>query len=215
MPVKIIGTSHIAKESIQKVRALILEQKPEIVAVELDEARAKALFMRKQPKPSLSSIGQIGLGGFLFQIIGMRLQKSLGKQVKTKPGADMKAAIEAAKEIKADLIFIDQPIQITLKNISKISIFEKLKFFFYLLASPFSKEKIEFDLSKVPREDLVYQMIGQLKNEFPGLYKALVADRDEYISHGIKHLAGHFPDKNILVVLGAGHLKGVKKLLKT
>lgn len=213
MPVKIIGTSHIARESIQKVRRLIVDDRPEIVAVELDEARANALYDRHARKVPLSAIKTLGFYGFLFQLIGGSLQQKLGKLVKTKPGADMKAAIDAAREIKADVVLIDQPIQDTLKNISKISLWEKLKFAFWLLASMFSKQDIEFELEKVPAEDLIYKMISQLKKEFPGLYKAIVADRDEYIAHQIKHLAGHLPDKKILVVIGAGHLSGVKKLL--
>ncbi|MBI4096012.1 MAG: TraB/GumN family protein [DPANN group archaeon] len=213
MPVNIIGTSHIARESIQKVRRLVIDGKPDIVAVELDAARANALYDKHKRKVPLSAIKTLGFYGFLFQLIGGSLQQKLGKLVKTKPGADMKAAIDAAREVNAEIALIDQPIQDTLKNISRIRIWEKLKFVFWLLASMFSKQDLDFELDKVPAEDLVYKMISQLKKEFPGLYKAIVADRDEHIVNQIKHLAGHFPDKKILVVIGAGHLKGVKTLL--
>ncbi len=213
MPVKIIGTSHIARESIRKVTSLILETRPDIVAVELDEARAKALYEKQKRKVPLSAIKTLGFYGFLFQLVGSGLQNKLGKIVHQKPGADMKAAMNAAKKINSQIALIDQPIQDTLRNISKINIWEKLKFAFWLLASMFSKQDIEFELDRVPSENLIYELISRLKKEFPGLYKAIVSDRDEYITHQIKHLAGHFPDKNILIVVGAGHLAGVKKLL--
>ena len=51
-----------------------------------------------------------------------------------------------------------------------------------------------------------------LKKELPGIYKVLVAERDVYMSKRIKALAREF-DK-IVVVIGAGHYDGIKKLLQ-
>ena len=36
---KIIGTSHIAKESVEEVKDTILKEKPDIIALELDRKR--------------------------------------------------------------------------------------------------------------------------------------------------------------------------------
>ena len=43
----VIGTSHIAKESVVQVKRVIEELKPSFVAVELDQARARALLSKK------------------------------------------------------------------------------------------------------------------------------------------------------------------------
>ena len=207
-----IGTSHISKESIDKVREKILSEKPDIVAIELDEGRLRALLAGKKKIP-LSAIRQLGLFGFLFQVVGSHFQRELGRQVKQTPGIDMKTAYLAAKKVNAKIFLIDQPIQTTLQKISKVPLFEKIKFFFSILFGVFSKEKIELDLTKVPAEDMILKLARDFKDEFPNFYGVLVTERDKYISNQILHVGKHFPDKNILVVLGAGHLKGVRRLL--
>ncbi len=212
MAVQFIGTSHISEESIEKVKQKISDEKPQIVAIELDEARLRALLTKRR-KISLSAIKQLGLFGFVFQMIGSHFQRKLGKEVKQMPGADMKTAYLAAKKINAKIFLIDQPIQTTLQKISKISLFEKIKFVFSLIGGVFSKQQINFDLRKVPDEKTILSLTKDFKKEFPGVYRVLVTERDNYIANQIKHLQKHFPDETILVVLGAGHLKGVKKLL--
>ena len=212
MPIQFIGTSHISEESIKKVREKILLETPAVVAIELDSGRLQALLTR-QRKAGLSAITQLGLFGFVFQLIGSHFQRKLGRQVKQIPGIDMKTAYLAAKKINAKIFLIDQPIQITLQKISRIPLTEKLKFVFNIITGVFSNEKIECDLTKVPAEDMILKLTKDFKNKFPNFYKVLVTERDRYIANQISHIEKHFPDETILVVLGAGHLKGVKKLL--
>ena len=215
MAVQILGTSHIAEESIKKVEQVISEWKPDVVAVELDHARLHALY-QEQRKVPLSAIGQLGLYGYLFQMLGGSLQRKLGKLVNQKPGADMKAAVDAARNIGAQIALIDRPIEVTLQKLKRLSIWEKLKLIGFLLRAfiPIGG-KIEMDLKKVPESATLEDLVAILKNEFPGLYKILVTERDAVLARNIQKLADSLPDKKILVVIGAGHLKGVKKLLAT
>jgi len=215
MAVKIIGTSHIAKESEQQISDYIALEKPDIVAVELDASRAVAIF-QPQRKLKITDIPRIGLMGWLFAAIGSWAQKKLGEGVNMVPGADMRAAMIAARKIKARIALIDRPIQITLKRLSsEMSFFQKLKFFGYLFFGEFFKsEKVEFNLEKVPGSELVEVLTKKLRQMFPALYKVLVSERDEFIANQIKLLKRENPKSNILVVVGAGHLRGVKALLK-
>ncbi|MFH0868962.1 MAG: TraB/GumN family protein [archaeon] len=215
MAVKIIGTSHIAKESESAIREYILLEKPDIVAVELDAARAVSIF-QPQRKLKITDIRRVGLMGWLFAAVGSWLQRKLGSGVDMTPGADMRVAITAARQVKARVALIDRPIQLTLKRLStEMSFYQKAKFFAYLLfGSLFPSEKVEFDLNKVPEEKLVQQLTKKLKQKFPSLYRVLVSERDEFIANQIKLLKSENLGKNILVVVGAGHLHGVKALLK-
>ena len=43
MGIEIIGTGHIFERSVREVREAIYETRPDVVAVELDEARYRAL----------------------------------------------------------------------------------------------------------------------------------------------------------------------------
>ncbi len=212
MVIQFLGTSHISEESIEKVKQKISEEKPDVVAVELDEARLHALLSDKRKIP-LSAIKQLGLFGFLFQVIGAHLQKQLGKEVKQMPGIDMKTAYLAAKKSGAKIFLIDQPIQITLRKISKINLFEKVRFILNIVGGAFSKEKINFDLRKIPDEKTILRLTKNFRKQFPSFYSVLVTERDNYLANQIKQLERRFPNERILVVLGAGHLGGVRKLL--
>jgi len=217
MPIKIIGTSHIAKESVAKIKKEILHFKPEIVAVELDANRIRFLFSKKR-KFQLSAIRTIGFTGFLFSLIGSFAQRKLGERVGLFPGADMRAAIQAARKINSKIFLIDLPIGVTLRRISQnMSLFEKIKFIGFLLGGfifSTSPELKEFDLNKVPNEKLISALIRELRKRFPKLYKVLIEDRDKYMAEQIIRLLALFPNNKILVVVGAGHISGIKKHLK-
>lgn len=215
MTLQIIGTSHIAKESVSLLTEKILAEKPEIVAVELDVSRFHSIFQPPR-KIRITEIQSVGFMGWLFAVIGSWLQRKFGESVNTTPGADMRAAIIAAKKVGARIALIDRPIQITLKRLSKeMTFFMKLKFFSYLLfGGLFQSEKEKFDLHKVPDEKLIRKLTSGLKKKFPTLYKVLVSERDEFIANQIKLLRRENPKSNIIVVLGAGHISGVKELLK-
>ena len=66
----LIGTSHIASESIKEVEKTIKNLQPKIVALELDRIRAHALLSNKKRRIRLKDIREIGGKGFLFNILG-------------------------------------------------------------------------------------------------------------------------------------------------
>ena len=119
MPLRIIGTSHIAAQSIQEIKKAFTQEKPELVAVELDLQRASALFQAGKSKISLSQAFTLGLKGFIFAKLGQMVQQKLGKMVGVSPGSEMKTALELAKEHHLEVAFIDQPLPITLQRFSK------------------------------------------------------------------------------------------------
>lgn len=213
MTLTLIGTSHIAKESEQRIQKYILSEKPDIVAVELDPSRLHSIFQPPR-KIRITEIPKIGFMGWAFAVIGSWLQRKFGESVDMVPGADMRIAIITAKHIGAKIALVDRPIQLTLRRLStEMTLWTKLKFFFYLFSGVFRSEKLEFDLEKVPEEKVIHQLTAELRHKFPALYKVLVTERDEFIAHQLKLLKMQNPDSNIMAVLGAGHLSGVKALL--
>ena len=150
--IKVLGTSHISKQSVDEIKNTIKEFKPDIVAVELDDQRYHALMSRVRRKIKLRNALKLGLFGFLFYIIGSISQKVLGKKTGQQPGIDMKTGIIEGKKSGAKVALIDRDISITLYRLSKrVSMKEKSKLVFYLLFGGFSKNKINLDLTKVPK----------------------------------------------------------------
>lgn len=218
---KIIGTSHIAKQSIEEITRAIEEDKPDIVAVELDVQRAAALLHQQKTKMSFRDIAKIGVKGYAFVKIGQYIQQKLGKIVGVAPGSEMKTALELAQKNKIKVAFIDQPIQITLKNFSKeLTWKEKGRFLLDIIFGLFFPKKQlkkyaleKFDLRRVPDQEVIAKIINQMKKQYPSIYKTLITDRNKYMVKQLVKLLRAHPEKKILAVVGAGHKEGMEKLL--
>ncbi len=221
---RIIGTSHIAQQSLDEIERAFQQHKPDIVAVELDRKRLHALLSDERASPNLSAIGKVGLKGYLFAVIGGFLQRKLGNIVGVKPGSEMKLAVELAKKMSTKIALIDQDIEITLKKFSiRITWREKFRFVVDVFNSLLFKKKVlaelgigqdALDLSKVPGKELVKRLILQLKKRYPNVYDVLVDERNKIMANNISKLIHKFPDENILVVIGAGHEDEVFAMVK-
>ncbi len=209
----IVGTSHISEESIREVEKVILETKPEIVALELDRRRFEHLINGKKTKLRLRDIGNIGIKGFIFNLIGAFIENKLGKLVNVKPGSEMKKATEIAKLVNARIALVDQDIGVTLSRLSKeITYKEKFRFLWDLIKGIFVRQKINFDLRKVPSKELINKLVKQLKGRYPNLYKVLIHERNIHIGRMLYMLRNY----RVVAVIGAGHedevINEIKKL---
>jgi pheromone shutdown-related protein TraB len=221
MSVHIIGTSHIAQQSINEIKKGFSELKPQIVAVELDVGRAQVLLSGVKSKISLADIMQIGVKGYLFAKIGQIVQQKLGQSIGVSPGEEMKTALELAKKEQLQIALIDQPIKNTLRNFSKeLTWKEKFRFLGDIFLGIFTAKRQlkkagldKLDLSKVPGSKMITIMMKQLRNRYPSIYKTLVEDRNKYMVKQIVKLLRENKDKKILVVVGAGHKEGMEELL--
>jgi pheromone shutdown protein TraB len=240
--IEVLGTNHIAKESITKIKKAFKDLSPEIVCLELDFQRYKGLVTNQKPNYNPAIIKQVGLKGYLFAVIGGIVQKQLSKKTGYKPGIDMKTAGELAKKNKSLLLLIDQPIKKTLWNIShKISKKDKKNFwsdigwsfllailgqklFFKIFRSQKVKNKIysrimhlgsqSFSLNSIPNQDLILELMKKVKSIYPSIYKILVHDRNKFMATNLHNISLKHPDKTVLAVVGAGHVTGMLELLK-
>jgi len=212
----IIGTSHISKQSVKEIKSFIETELPEIVAVELDKARLIQLMSENEEKASLRSSFRVGLAGFAFAMIGRYAQKKLGDVVGMKPGSDMKSAITLANKHKLKVALIDQNIAITLKKFSKAfgfkDIWQAVKDFILAIFQK-KEDLIRFDIRKVPSEKVIEELIGELQSKYPSIYDVLVHQRNKFMAKKLLHIVQKEPDKKILAVVGAGHVKGISEIL--
>ena len=212
MSIYLIPTSHVAEESIRKIKEVIEKIKPDCVAVELDKSRYLALKHKE-------SSGAPNLGfttNLIFKLL-KKLQEKIGDIVGIMPGSDMLTAVEFSRFQNIPVYFIDQDIQTTLESLKTLKLAEKLKLIKYALTASFyiytkkgGSDKI--DLTKVPPEKLIDQAMKVFKTTFPQLYKILVEDRNQHMAANLKKLSENY--KTIVAVVGAGHYKGIKNLLQ-
>lgn len=212
----ILGTSHIAKESVIKVKGAIRNLKPDIIALELDKERLPSLLSKKR-KISLSSIKKLGLKAFFLNLLGSYIEKSLSKKTGILPGTEMRAAFLLAKKHKIQIFLIDQPIKITLNNLtSKITRKEKFQFLKDIFSSIiFRKRQITFNLNEVPSEKIINELIKEIKSKYPTVYKILVEERNIYMTKVLNKIMNTYKNKRILAIVGAGHAKDIVGELKS
>ena len=81
----IIGTSHIARQSIKEVSDAFRTFEPDILAVELDKARLASLLSEEKPKIRWKSIRTVGIKGFFFpyQLAGIETEPFVYQRGKT------------------------------------------------------------------------------------------------------------------------------------
>lgn len=217
----IIGTSHVAKQSLNEVEQTIENEKPDIIAVELDKKRYYSLLNKgkqKSNKISIYNIRRIGFKGFLFSLIGAWASKKIGKLVGVSPGSEMIKAIKLAKKKKIRLALIDQDIEITLRRFSQeLTWRERWNFIVDIVTSPFKRKEfkeLNIDLTKVPEKHIIKKLIKKVKKRYPNIYKVLIAERNLVMASHLNALMLNNPHMKIVAVIGAGHEEEIIKLLK-
>lgn len=214
----LIGTSHVAIESVRLAENIILSEKPKFVALELDRGRFLALMDEKAKKGiSFRMIREVGIRGVIFGSLGAWVEKKIGKAVGVSPGSEMKMAAISAAKVKATIALIDRDIRVTIRHLFKYLTWkEKWRF----VADIFNgvvlrkREVEEFDLRKVPPEELIEKLLTQTKGRYPGFYKALVEERNEHMAKNLYKLMNNYKEDKIVALVGAGHEKEMVRLIQ-
>jgi len=127
--VTVVGTAHVSHESVERVEQTIEEERPDVVAVELDEGRYRQ--MQGETPDDLEPSDLLG-GNTVFQFLAYWMlsyvQTRLGDRFDIDPGADMMAAVDTAKELGLGVALVDRDIQTTIQRFwTRLTLLERLK----------------------------------------------------------------------------------------
>ena len=209
----ILGTSHIAQQSLQQVYDLMEKQDPDIVALEIDKGRMAGLMSKEKKKPRFRDISKLGFKAYFINKLGSYAESKLGESVGVEPGSEMKLAYTLARTRHKKIALIDQDIRTTIKRL-KLTWKEKFRVIPDLIRTVFVKNKIPFDLRNVPDEDTIKFLLAKVKKNYPTVYRVLVVERNEFMANRLFNLMLAFPNLEILAVVGAGHAKDILDLVK-
>ena len=214
----LLGTAHVSQASCDEVKAAIIEKKPDCVAIELDEQRFASLNDGEKWK-NLDIIKILKeKKGFLLlaNLVLSSFQKRMGANVGVKPGDEMRAGIEAAKELGIPAEMVDRPIQTTLRRAwTKNSGYGKVKLLSALLASAASKEEVSGEeIENLKNKSEMDGMMAELAEFMPSVKEVLIDERDFYLAAHIWEAVQKGERKSVIAVLGAGHLPGVQAHLE-
>ncbi len=213
--ITLIGTAHVSPESVEEVKETISGELPECIAVELDEKRYDSMT-NPDKYSNVDIISVLKRGEALLILANLILgsfQKRMGNNVGVKPGDEMQAAIDLAKEKGIPFELVDRSIKVTLNRAwTKNSFWGKCKLLSALITSAFSKEEVSpEEIESLKKENEMDSMMGELSDFLPTVKEVLIDERDYYLAAHIWECRG----TSVTAVLGAGHLPGVQRHLET
>lgn len=214
----LLGTAHVSRASAEEVSQLIHSGEFDAVAVELCPSRHRALVDPEQlAKLDLFQVIKSGKAGLVaVQLALGAYQQRLAEQFGIEPGQEMRAAIAAADEHALPLWIIDRDIGVTLKRVyRRVPWWQRFGLFGGLIASVMSREKVsEEDIERLKEGDMLESTFAEFAEQSEGMYEALIAERDAYMAYRLREEKAQSEAKNILVVIGAGHLAGMAEHLR-
>jgi pheromone shutdown-related protein TraB len=210
---RLLGTAHVATTSVEAVKVQIETYQPNIVGVELCKTRHDALVEgRRLDKEGLRRVIKEGKAPMvLMQAMLSAEQRRLGLNEGQEPGAELLAAVETAKAAGIEVALVDRDIQVTMRRAwKKMKWRERFRLLFSLFGDDEELEE-DFDLDELLTDsDLLSTMMEDLKEFSKGAGEALIDERDRYIAEKIMQSK---TEEKMLVVVGAGHLKGIERAL--
>jgi pheromone shutdown-related protein TraB len=213
--ITLVGTAHVSRQSVQQVRQIIQENKPDTVCVELCQSRYQSIRQKErwQETDIIKVIREKKSFLLLSNLLLASFQKRIAKKFDIKPGAEMITAIETAEEVGAEIYLADRDIRTTLARTWRaLGLWSKIKLMFQLILSLGEVEDIkEEDIEKMKQQDVLESLLAEVGKSLPILKDILIDERDRYLADKIRNA----PGQKIVAVVGAGHVQGIKKYWNT
>ncbi len=209
-----VGVIHTDKDSVERVRSTIVQFRPDVVAVELDRAR----YQQLQSLMTSEKQGDIPPAGNAVEVLMQQiasLESVLGDITGSIAGEEMMTAIEEGRKVSAKIALVDRPIHLTIQALQQVPLDEIYKMMQFMSdTSGDIKDSGILKLMEQLRVDsTVHEVIEEFRREFPHITRVLIDERDEYVAKALETILDDVKGK-IVVVLGNGHIRGVKAALE-
>jgi len=213
----LLGTAHVSRTSAEVVAELAGSGNYDAIAVELCAARLQALTGKKDWKDlDLYKIIREKKAGLVMANLALSgYQRRIAEQLGIEPGAELKAAAEAAKKMNLPLQLIDRDLATTLKrSYRSIPWYKRITMTTGLVLSSVSSEEIDEEaIEKLKDGDILESTFTEFAEHSPELYESLIAERDRYMAAKLREQNSENEGQRILAVVGAGHLEGLARHL--
>ena len=214
----ILGTAHVSRTSAEEVERLISSGEFDAVAIELDPSRHQALTdPDRWAKLDLFKVLREGKAGMVAANLALgAFQQRLADQLGIEPGQEMRVAIRTADDHQLPLLLIDRDIGITLRRVYRnVPWWQRFGLLGGLLASVLSRQEItEAEIEKLKGGDMLEATFTEFAESSSAMYQPLISERDSYMVAKLEQATASGDFKRVLVVIGAGHLKGLRGLLE-
>ncbi len=215
--ITLLGTAHVSRSSADTVKSMIDTGRFDGVALELCENRLRGLVDPDAiSKMDIMQVVRNGKGPMVMASLALgAFQKRIADQLDVEVGADMRAGVEAAEAKNLPLMLIDRDIGTTLKRIYRnVPWFKRVKVLAGLLASVIAHRTVsEEEVERLKEGDVLEATFNQFAEHSEEVFTPLVDERDQYMAARLIEETTQSGCKNILAVVGAGHLKGIQRYM--
>ncbi|MGO0999453.1 TraB/GumN family protein [Lysobacter sp. CA196] len=212
----LLGTAHVSQASVDAVRDAVGSGAFDAVAVELDPQRLQALTdpdaLARLDLIQVIRSGKTAL--FAANLALAAYQRRLAEQLGIEPGAELKRAVLEARERDLPVHLIDREVGLTFKRASsKLGFWGRAKLGVGLISGLFAADEVgEEEIEKLKQGDMLESSFGEFAAESPELYETVIAERDRYMAARLRE--SHGDAREVLAVVGAGHLQGLARHLR-
>ncbi len=220
----LLGTAHVSRASVEAVRDAIASGGFDVVAVELDENRLKALT----DPDTLARLNLVEVirsertAMFAANLALSAYQRRLAEQLGIEPGAELKRAVLEARHRDLPVHLVDRDVGLTFRRASaRLGFWGRAKLMGGLLASLLAEESVGDDeIEKLKQGDMLEASFSEFASDSPALYESVIAERDRYMAARLREVGEGIggeplaPGTQVLAVVGAGHLQGLARHLR-
>lgn len=228
----LLGTAHVSQTSVESVRDAIASGRFDAVAVELDGPRLQSLTdpdaLAKLDLIQVIRTGKTAM--FAANLALAAYQRRLAEQLGVEPGAELKLAVLEARQRDLPVHLIDREVGLTFRRASsRLGFWGRAKLGGGLMTALFADEEVgPEEIEKLKQGDMLESSFGEFAIDSPVLYETIIAERDRYMAarlresfapaHGERVEPRHAQDerqiREVLAVVGAGHLQGLAEHLR-
>ena len=210
----VVGTAHVSQRSVDDVKTVIDTVHPDVVCVELDQARYDALT-KDSAFRDLDVFKVVREGRTLYLLAHLALsayQRRIGKSLGVQPGAELVTATKTAAKRGIPVELIDRDINITLKRTWRnLGLWRRATLLFSLLGTddggeagePVTADTVE----EMKEQKALSEMLAELGKQVPEIKGPLVDERDQYLASKMRDVGAG--KRSVVAVVGAAHVPGI------
>ena len=212
----LLGTAHVSPESVLAVEAAVSSGAFDAIAVELDPQRAQALTdpeaLARLDLVQVIRSGRTAL--FAANLALAAYQRRLAEQLGIEPGAELKRAVLDGRARGLPVHLIDRDVGVTFRRASdRLGWWKRAKLGAGLVTTLFANEEIAAsEIERLKEGSVLESTFSEFASGSPELYETVIDERDRYMAARLRETAGDA--REVLAVVGAGHLKGMQLHLR-
>ncbi|MFO7859323.1 MAG: TraB/GumN family protein [Ectothiorhodospiraceae bacterium] len=209
----LLGTAHVSRASADEVTELVRSGEFDAVAVELCETRYQTLMdPDRMARMDLFQVIREGKAGMVAASLALgAYQERVARQAGIQPGAEMQAAVREAHAAGLPVLLVDREIGTTLRRVYRsVPWWQRLTLVSGLFSGLITRQEVSPEaIEELKEGDVLESTFAEFAQRSERLYRPLIAERDEYMALRLRESNADGQYRNVLVVIGAGHLKGL------